>query len=153
VRIHRIREATNDDLEFLVEMAALFGQRPDSVSVEGWRREGWDFGLIAEDEGGNRLGAAWWRQFEWDPSPKCREVFLARREEHRGKCIGASLLDRLIDHAWADKTIQRLVGRAIEDDEPAKIVRNMLRERWFTYQYSGGQRYWKRSVSNQASEV
>ncbi len=120
----RLRPATVDDLPFLWEM--LFEsafttdearaawrrepQRPPELVkyLDGWTRDG-DAGVIAMDDSGGPLGAAWYRLFDaanrgdgvlaHDYVP---EIAIAVVPEHRGRQIGAALLTALAARANAD---------------------------------------------------
>jgi hypothetical protein len=55
----KFEEATADDLPFLLEMAALFRNGREALSVRDWKTSG-DVGIIGlADDDRRRLGAAW----------------------------------------------------------------------------------------------
>jgi ribosomal protein S18 acetylase RimI-like enzyme len=77
--------------------------------VVGWPRPG-DFGVVAEDEGGGLLGAAWCRYFPADDpgygfvSPEVPEVSIGVIPEARRAGVGRRLMVELIDEARARRT-------------------------------------------------
>jgi GNAT superfamily N-acetyltransferase len=108
-----IRAARQDDLDILWGFLAIAAYEPDIAAAKampvvaahlaGWRRS-CDFGYIAESKG-LALGATWARQFAPDEEPvfyiddRTPEISLAVRETMRGKGLGQSLLDALIEEA------------------------------------------------------
>jgi GNAT superfamily N-acetyltransferase len=130
----RFRRVTSDDEPFLERMMLSAGFPPDqrlrigSSSQthvrwfsEGWGREG-DVGVIALDEAGLRLGAAWFRRLE---RPLLRdadgvavpEVAIAVEVHARGSGIGAALLRELQREAAADG--HRELSLRVSDRSPA----------------------------------
>jgi len=110
-----IRPAESADISFLEEM--LFGatnwrgeQRDRNTRVadpninrylNGWKRPG-DAGVVAVNETGDRIGAAWFRFFSADEhgygfiSAAIPEITIGVSPPHRGKGIGTALLRELI---------------------------------------------------------
>jgi ribosomal protein S18 acetylase RimI-like enzyme len=115
-----VRSASAADSDFLQRMLVVAaGWRPDVALrpvedvladpalahyVVGWPRHD-DFGIIAEDSRGERLGAAWCRYFSAeDPgygfvSPDVPELSMGVVAEARGAGVGRSLLVVLIAEA------------------------------------------------------
>ena len=116
----RIRRGHADDLPFLAEMLveAAYPPRADPKPtpaealadpragryLRDWGRPG-DVALVAEDDTGQPLGAAWYRRFPADEpgygfvAPDVPEVAIAVREGARATRIGSTLLVALIDAA------------------------------------------------------
>lgn len=109
--------ATPDDLPFIRQMAyqAAFGAEKSDVEppppfeeavempwlkeyFEDWGREG-DFGLIAVDELGKEVGAAWYRQYDEGRHVLPYELSMAVREEEPAQKAGWTLLKGLLKHA------------------------------------------------------
>ena len=134
----RIRPAREEDFAFMREMgyeAAMWRPhvpRPpidDVLSdphigryLSGWGRPG-DTALIAEDETGARLGAAWYRLFS-DEEPgfgfvdtSTPELSIGVRADARGGGVGTRLLEALADRARADNF--RALSLSVEVDNPA----------------------------------
>lgn len=117
-----IRPAVLDDLPFIQLMmreanagAPEHPRRPladvladpmASRYVEGWGRTG-DVGRIAEDVGGERVGAAWYRTFAPDRpgygfvAADVPELAIGVAEGGRGRGVGSALLAALIAEARA----------------------------------------------------
>ncbi len=132
----RIREASSADVPFLTQMlyeAANWREgiarevsisRPDiSKYVQDWGALEGDFALVAEDEGGAPVGAAWYRYFS-QRSPgfghvadDIPELTVAVEAHSRGEGIGRALIDELIDQA-ARAGISAL-SLSVEEDNPA----------------------------------
>jgi ribosomal protein S18 acetylase RimI-like enzyme len=117
----QIRLAEADDCDFLLDMllAACNWTGETRVTrdqvvadthlsgyVAGWPRSG-DFGLVAQDRSGERLGAAWARTFTVDHpgygfvAEGVPEVSMAVVAGHRRQGIGRSLLTALLGQARA----------------------------------------------------
>lgn len=116
----RIRHVGAGDLPFLAEMlveaAYAPGTHPKPTPAQAlaepavgrylrdWGRTG-DVGLIAEDDAGRSLGAAWYRRFPAEEpgygfvAPDVPEVAIAVRDGARAKGIGSALLAALIEAA------------------------------------------------------
>jgi ribosomal protein S18 acetylase RimI-like enzyme len=100
-----------------------FVERPEiACYVEQWGRYGDDGVLAVEDATGEDLGAAWLRLW---PGPETGYGFVDRstpelatavRPEHRGRGIGACLLDALLDRA---SQRHRAVSLSVALDNPA----------------------------------
>jgi [ribosomal protein S18]-alanine N-acetyltransferase len=90
--------------------------------VEGWGRAG-DVGLIAEDEAGARVGAAWYRLFTDDEhgygflSPSIPEITIGVSRAVRGRGIGTTLLAALIE--CARQSGHPALSLSVEEDNPA----------------------------------
>lgn len=116
-----IRGATLSDLPFLWEMLQESAFVPDDVRTQrraqperpaelrkylnGWGRAA-DTGLVALDEEGEPVGAAWYRQFETGDRGDgilahrgVPEIAIALVPEARGRGIGGALLDALCRQA------------------------------------------------------
>jgi GNAT superfamily N-acetyltransferase len=137
----RVRPATADDAAFvedmLVEAATWDPHRPrpprDEVLaapenahyVEGWPRST-DAGVVAEDEDGEPIGAAWYRFFDEDDpgygfvDPATPEVAIGVVAAHRGQGIGALLLDKL--HAIARDQGVAALSLSVETANPAYLL-------------------------------
>jgi len=90
--------------------------------VESWGQQG-DTGLVAEDEAGRALGAAWYRLFTEDEhgygfiDPSIPELTIAVEPNVRGRGVGAALLAALIERAHADGL--PALSLSVEQDNPA----------------------------------
>lgn len=130
-----IRRAEADDLPFLERMlyeAANWrgsgdvpvDRPPVDEYVRDWGRRDGDLGLVAEDENGAPVGAAWYRFFDAsDPGfgfvdEKIPEITIAVVPGARGRGIGRALLDALIDEA-ARAGVPAL-SLSVEEDNPAR---------------------------------
>ncbi len=144
-RAFRLRPAVAGDAEFMLEMLVVAvnwnpGRRPLSreevVStpdlvryVEGWPRAG-DLGVVAEDEAGDPLGAAWMRRFSAaDPSygfvdEQTPELTIGVRAEHRGGGIGRELFRELLMRAQAHGVSR--VSLSVEKDNRAVALYRRL---------------------------
>jgi GNAT superfamily N-acetyltransferase len=133
-----LRSARPDDAPFIAEMlyeAAFWrsdGPRPapaDALAsphvaryVEGWGRPG-DTGLIAVEDGGRPIGAAWYRVFSDDRpgygfvDASVPEMSIAVVRERRGRGVGAALLDALLARARAEG--HPGLSLSVEADNPA----------------------------------
>lgn len=116
--------------------AAVLGVRELHHYVEGWPRPD-DLGLVAEDSGGKRVGATWWRYFARDDpgfgfiAEGIPEISIGVIAERRGEGIGTLLLARLEREARRRGIIA--LGLSVEARNPA--VRLYLRR---GYQRVGG---------------
>ena len=92
-----------DDVRSLEEVLA---DPHNAVYVDRWGREG-DAGVVAEDESGLRVGAAWYRTFTDEDhgygyvAAGVPEVAIAVRPEARRHGVGAALLTALLEGARA----------------------------------------------------
>jgi GNAT superfamily N-acetyltransferase len=111
------REITAADHPFLVEMAALFRQGPDSASVRPWG-EPEDFGFIAEEDG-ERIAAGWYRRHRRadgaESASGFREVYIEVSPDRQGRGIGTELWNRLLSHGRDDSDVVYLVGHPTPD--------------------------------------
>ncbi len=133
----RLRPADAGDARFLAEMLreAAAWRRNDARSLEdvvadphnavyvrGWGREG-DAGVVAEDESGLPLGAAWYRTFGEDEhgygylGPEVPEVAIAVRPQARRRGVGAALLAALVEEARAHGV--PALSLSVEAENPA----------------------------------
>lgn len=138
----RVRNATSADLEYLREVlgwaaswrspemdARLLAQPAVSRYVDGFPREG-DAGVIAEDELGQRIGAAWYRRFSRaEPgfgfvAPDVPEVTVAVGPEHRGRGVGTALLEALVARAGSEGV--PALSLSVEEDNPALLLYERL---------------------------
>src|SRR6266542_5298148 len=130
-----LRDATRDDIELLRSLASDFGQgHPESPALRSWMDPAWDFGVVAVDEAGAEVGAAWCRAFRavvlnGELNPELREPFFGVIRERRRAGLGGRLLDALIDRA-AKEDVMQLVGRVVQGDQTEQ-VEGMLRRRGF----------------------
>jgi ribosomal protein S18 acetylase RimI-like enzyme len=115
-----VRRLQPDDDRFLLEMfLETFFWREDlprlsldevlaepslAKYIAGWGRPG-DAGVVAESDSGERLGAAWYRLFSATDhgygfvSGDVPEVGIAVRQGYRGRGLGHSLMEGLIELA------------------------------------------------------
>jgi ribosomal protein S18 acetylase RimI-like enzyme len=131
----QIRQATTADRDFLENMlyeAATWRGSDDATDVlreprvalyiVGWGRDG-DTGVLAEDEHGDPIGAAWFRFFDTEEhgfgfvAPDVPELTLAVRRDSRRQGVGTALLDALLVHARAARV--RALSLSVEEDNPA----------------------------------
>jgi GNAT superfamily N-acetyltransferase len=106
----QLRVAQHEDAPFLLEMARLAcgledrpladPQAPEVIALLGLR----DAAVIADDDDGRAVGAAWWHMHEppllRDASGEALpELVMAVLEAERGKGIGAALVDALAAEA------------------------------------------------------
>jgi ribosomal protein S18 acetylase RimI-like enzyme len=101
-----------------------------AIYIEGWGRPG-DAGVIAEDEEGVPLGAAWYRRFTEAEhgygfvDPEIPELTVAVAPPHRGRGIGTALLEALVERAEAEGA--PALSLSVEDDNPALGLYERLR--------------------------
>lgn len=90
--------------------------------VDGFGRHG-DAGVVAEDETGRGVGAAWYRCFSADEpgfgflDEEIPELSIAATPECRGRGVGTALLEALVDAAKRDG--QPALSLSVERDNPA----------------------------------
>ena len=133
-----IRDGTAEDLPFLVAMlseAAFWrpgAPRPTlgkaltdhhvARYIQSWGRPG-DRSVVAEDETGRPIGAAWYRIFgAAEPGygfvdEGIPELTVAVAEPWRGRGTGTRLLEALVDRARADGFPG--ISLSVEEDNPA----------------------------------
>jgi ribosomal protein S18 acetylase RimI-like enzyme len=101
-----------------------------AVYIEGWGRPG-DAGVIAEDEDGVPLGAAWYRRFTQAEhgygfvAPEVPELTVAVAPQNRGRGVGTALLEALVERAEAEGA--PALSLSVEDDNPALRLYERLR--------------------------
>lgn len=139
-----IRPATQEDQAFLRDMAyeAAFPEdmvdRPTPEAAqqvewlpaytEDWGTHSGDYGLIAEDETGKPVGAAWYRNYSdhavsQDVPP--HELSIALTPESRGNKVGENLMIRLLEGASSNGVDEiSLIVR--ESNERARHLYNKL---------------------------
>jgi ribosomal protein S18 acetylase RimI-like enzyme len=133
-----IRAVSPDDVPFLWDMGweatavdpgmramgreAAFAVPSVRKYLDGWGRPG-DAGVVAVEENGRRLGAAWYRLFPADEAaygfvaPDVPELSIGVREGARGSGIGRSLLEGLL--ATAREEGYRAVSLSVDRQNPA----------------------------------
>jgi ribosomal protein S18 acetylase RimI-like enzyme len=130
-----IRTATAGDLGFIERMLCWAGawrstQLDESVLdepgvsryAEGWGRQG-DFGLIAETQAGEPVGAAWYRLFRATDGSygfvgeDVPEVTIGVEPSHRGAGVGGALLEGLAGSAR--EAGFPALSLSVEEDNPA----------------------------------
>ncbi|MBN2415990.1 GNAT family N-acetyltransferase [bacterium] len=119
-----IREGTTEDLAFLKKMvyeAVFWSPTQEKMTIEelfrvpeiskllkDWPNRIGDFSLIATDEEGIAIGAAWYRFFtKEDPGygfvdSSIPELGIAMIKKHRGKGIGKELMIRILAYARSE---------------------------------------------------
>jgi GNAT superfamily N-acetyltransferase len=131
----QIRKATTADHDFLEAMlyeAATWRGGDDDTDVvrdasiaryiAGWGRAG-DTGVLAEDDRGDPIGAAWFRFFAADEpgfgfvAPDVPELTVAVRRDARGHGVGTALVEALVVSARAAR--HRALSLSVEEDNPA----------------------------------
>jgi len=122
-----LRPIERDDVSFLEEMSylaafAINGKIPDGTksleevknepwfneNTQGWGRPG-DHGFVAVDSDGNRIGAAWVRDYgdtEWyqeqsrtKPDMPTYQIVIAVKEGYRGQEVGTRLAEKTLGFA------------------------------------------------------
>lgn len=97
-------DAVNWDPQRAVPRKQALATPSNRHYAEGWPREG-DVGVIAEDEQGRPIGAAWFRFFDvGDPgygfvADEIPELAIGVVEERRGEGVGDALLTELENEA------------------------------------------------------
>ena len=134
-----IRPVQPDDLSFLWDMGweatavdpgmramgreAAFALPHIRKYLDGWGRPG-DAGVIAVDETGKRLGAAWYRLFPPEEpgwgfvAPDVPELSIGVADEARGRGVGGALLDALL--AMAGEQGHPAVSLSVDRRNPAR---------------------------------
>jgi GNAT superfamily N-acetyltransferase len=131
----QIRTATTTDRSFLEQMLyeAATWRGSDGLTdvlrephvalyIAGWGRDG-DTGVLAEDERGDPIGAAWFRVFDAEEhgfgfvAPDVPELTVAVRRDARGQGVGTALLEALVVRARALRV--RALSLSVEEDNPA----------------------------------
>ncbi|CAN5460085.1 hypothetical protein BH10ACT1_BH10ACT1_21640 [soil metagenome] len=138
-----LRPATTHDLPFLWAMlAAAAGadgppMPPEEVAtnaelrryLDGWGRDG-DVGLVATDDHGEALGAAWYRTFTADEpgyafvDEATPELAIALGPAARGKGLGHQLVGGLLDQAHADGVAQLSLSVRATNAAAVKVYEN-----------------------------
>ena len=132
---YTIREAALEDLPVLREMLGWAAAwRSDEIDrrvladpavsryVEDFGRTG-DVGLIAEDDSGDPVGAAWYRYFSSEEpgfgfvAPDVPEITVAVRPSSRGRGVGTALLRALL--ARARSAGVGVLSLSVEEDNRA----------------------------------
>jgi ribosomal protein S18 acetylase RimI-like enzyme len=96
--------------------------RSISLYVEGWGRPG-DAGVIAENEQGSRIGAAWYRRFTQAEhgygfiAPEVPEISIGVAPEHRSRGVGTALLKALVERAQREG--MPALSLSVEEENPA----------------------------------
>lgn len=140
-----LRPATPEDLPFLREMCyqAAFGgqheaaEKPPSFEeamkipwvreyVEGWGREG-DYGLVAVNDAGENVGAAWYRRYSGEAHAGPYELSMAVRQPDRRRYVGERLLNNLMAHA-AEEGITSI---GLQVNEANTAARNLYKKLGF----------------------
>ena len=149
-----IRELGQSELPFLQEMLyeALMWQpeakRPPLDLIlaheqvmryhDGWGREG-DVALVAEDSG-RPVGCVWYRLFTQDDhghgyvDDQTPELAIAVARGHRGKGVGAALLEAAAQRARRDGLAR--LALSVDEDNPAKQL--YARLGWVEYEPGDG---------------
>ncbi|MFD7876902.1 GNAT family N-acetyltransferase [Streptomyces sp. NPDC059766] len=97
----------------------------------GWPRRD-DFGVIAETDAGEPIGAAWARQLpESEPgygfvAPDVPELTLGLLPEHRGRGHGRALMEALIETAAEGPAPVARLSLSVEDGNPAVLLYTAL---------------------------
>ena len=100
-----------------------------AADIDGWGRVG-DAGLVALDEQGEPVGAAWYRLFKHDDAgygfvdERTPELSIAIVPEARGRGVGTRLLTALIEHARAEGF--QALSLSVESDNPARALYERL---------------------------
>lgn len=138
--IINIRQATEEDLPFIKQMCyeAGFpketGERPSFEEAQqlqwfrdytrDWPGQRGDFGVIAEDENGKPVGAAWYRDYprkELSKDISTYELSIALIPEARGKGTGKKLMVCLLEGAKA-QGVEGLVLQVRPENKRAKAL-------------------------------
>ncbi|KAA6210441.1 GNAT family N-acetyltransferase [Streptomyces filamentosus] len=92
--------------------------------LDGWPRPG-DFGVVAEDDDGEPVGAAWARTLTADApghgfvAPDVPELTIGVLPGHRGRGTGRTLLEALVRAAAARPGPVARLSLSVEDGNPA----------------------------------
>jgi len=142
----RVRAATVGDLPFLTEMILEAGfwrpdrprpllqeavTRPDLAAwLHDWGRRDGDTGVVAVNDAGHAVGAAWYRLWTADNhaygfiAPEIPELAIAVAPAHRGNGIGRTLLTELV--ACAERAGAPAISLSVEKANPARRLYRSL---------------------------
>ena len=119
-----LREAANWSGNTGINIEEVMSKPEISVILRDWGKPG-DTAFIAESEGSNPIGAAWYRFYTEEEhsygfvSNDIPEIGIAVESEYRNKGVGSTLLQRLIDEA----TRQDIVKLSLSVDRDNHAVR------------------------------
>jgi ribosomal protein S18 acetylase RimI-like enzyme len=135
-----IRQATKNDFPFIEWMcyeAAFPDYLKERLSFEEAKQLDWfqaytddwpshegDYGVVAESEDGERIGAAWYRDYpreELSQDIPTHELSIALIPEARGRQTGRKLMENLLKGARG-QGIEKLVLQVKPENERAKAL-------------------------------
>lgn len=140
-----LRPVENEDVPFLWDMLweavavdagmRTLGKRaalllPENTKyLDGWGRAG-DAGVVAVNQAGTRLGAAWYRRFTPEQhaygfvAEDIPELAIGVRVEARGQGVGTALLTALLEVARAHG--ERAISLSVDRRNPAHALYHRL---------------------------